>query len=51
MSTPLVAPASHVPQVVSTLVDNIVTLVRVVKSMRELGCDSFSRVHDAEIAG
>jgi phage gp46-like protein len=29
----------------------VVTLVRAVKSMRELGCDSFSGEPDAEIAG
>ena len=29
----------------------MVTLVRVVKSIQELGCDSFSGEPDAEIAG
>jgi hypothetical protein len=49
--TPPVAPATQIPQVAPTPVDNVVTLVRVVKSMRELGCDSFSGEPDAEIAG
>jgi hypothetical protein len=49
--TPLVAPATQIPQVAHTPVDNVVTLVRVVKSMRELGCDSFSGEPDVEIAG
>jgi hypothetical protein len=46
-----VALATQIPQVAPTPVDNVVTLVRAVKSMRELGCDSFSGEPDAEIAG
>ena len=48
--TPPVAPATQIPQVAPTPVDNVVTLVRVVKCMWELGCDSFSGEPDAKIA-
>jgi hypothetical protein len=40
-STTLLAPIIRTTLVVTTLVDNMVTLVRTVKSMRELGCESF----------
>jgi hypothetical protein len=46
-----VAPATQIPQVAPTPLDNVVTLVWVAKSMRELGCDSFSGEPDVEIAG
>jgi len=49
--TPPVAPATQIPQVALIPVDNVVTLVRVVKSIRELGCDSFSGEPDAKITG
>ena len=35
----------------TTLRDNVVTLVRWVKSLRELGCEAFMGEEDAEIAG
>jgi hypothetical protein len=31
--------------------DNVVLLVRLVKSMREMGCEPYMGEHDAEIAG
>jgi len=46
-----VAPTTQIPQVAPIPVDNVVTLVRVVNSMRELECDSFLGEPDAEIAG
>jgi len=35
----------------TTKADNVVTLVWIVKSMRELGCEPFLGEPDAEIAG
>ena len=35
----------------TTKADNVVTLVRIVKSMRELGCEHFLGELDAEIVG
>ena len=42
---PLVAPATNVTM------DNVVPLVRLVKSMREMGCEPYMGEQDAEIAG
>jgi hypothetical protein len=48
---PPVAPAMQVPPVAPAPMDSVVTLVRVVKSMRELGCKSFAGELDAVIVG
>jgi len=48
---PPVAPAMQVPPVAPAPMDNVVTLVRLVKSMRELGCKSFAGELDAVIVG
>jgi len=47
-------PTTHIPQaapVTSTTTDNVVPLVRLVKSMREMGCEPYMGEQDAEIAG
>jgi hypothetical protein len=46
-----VAPAVQAVPAATTKADNVVTLVRIVKSMRELGCEPFLGEPDAEIAG
>jgi len=35
----------------ATTTDNVVHLVRLVKSMREMGCEPYSGEQDAEVAG
>jgi hypothetical protein len=47
-------PTTQMPQaapMTSTTTDNVVLLVRLVKSMREMGCEPYMREQDAEIAG
>jgi hypothetical protein len=46
-----VAPAVQTAPAATKKADNVVTLVRIVKSMRELGCEPFLGEPDAEIAG
>jgi len=46
-----VAPAVQAAPAATTKADNVVTLVRIVKSMRELGCEPFLGEPNAEIAG
>jgi hypothetical protein len=52
-STPTIPIASAVQAapVATKKADNVVTSVRIVKSMRELGCEPFLGEPDAEIAG
>ena len=45
---------TQIPQAVpmtSITTDNVVPLVRLVKSMREMGCEPYTGEQDAEIAG
>jgi hypothetical protein len=46
-----IASAVQTASASTTKADNMVTLVRIVKSMRELGCGPFLGEPDAEIAG
>ena len=46
-----IAPAVQTAPAAMTKADNVVTLVRIVKSMRELRCEPFLGELDAEIAG
>jgi len=46
-----IAPAVQAASAATTKADNVVTLVRIVKSIRELGCEPFLGEPDAEIAG
>lgn len=50
-STAPVAPAVQTIPVATAPVDSVVTLVRTVKSVRELGCEPFLDEPDVEIAG
>jgi len=49
--TILIASAVQTASAATTKADNMVTLVRIVKSIRELGCRPFLGEPDAEIAG
>jgi hypothetical protein len=46
-----VAPAPPPAPITLVSSDNITVLVRIVKNMRELGCEAFLGEQDAEIAG
>jgi hypothetical protein len=46
-----IAPTVQAAPATTTKADNVVTLVRIVKSIRELGCEPFLGEPDAEIAG
>jgi len=50
-TTVLVAPAPPPAPITLVSSDNITVLVRIVKNMRELGCEAFLGEQDAEIAG
>jgi hypothetical protein len=47
----LTAPALQITLEVSATTDNTVLLVRLVKSMREMGCEPYMGEYDAKIAG
>ena len=46
-----IAPTVQATPMATIKADSVVTLVRIVKSMRELGCEPFLGEPDAEIAG
>jgi hypothetical protein len=46
-----IAPVVQAAPTATTKADNVVTLVRIIKSMRELGCEPFLGEPDTEIVG
>lgn len=51
VTTVLVAPAEQTTPIIMTFTNNVVTLVQIVQSMRELGCEPYLKELDVEIAG